>query len=76
MMMLVVVEQLWRCFVLCLSFCKEYHKLRVHVYDHSGGIVTRPVDIYQEPDKFRYIMVCIVYGTCDCMNSIPQCLLT
>lgn len=65
---LIFRQQPWRRFVLCLSFCKEYHELRVHIYDHSGGIVTRPVDIHQEPDKFRYIMACIVYGTRDCIG--------
>ncbi|KAG2339631.1 hypothetical protein BDR05DRAFT_1003140 [Suillus weaverae] len=65
---LIFREQLWRRFMLCLSFCKEYRELRVHIYDHSGGIVTRPVDIHQETDKFRYIMVCIIYSTRDCIG--------
>ncbi|KAG1856091.1 hypothetical protein F4604DRAFT_1931943 [Suillus subluteus] len=65
---LIFREQPWRRFMLCLSFCKEYRELRVHVYDHLGGIVTQPVDIHQEPDKFRYIMACIVYGTRDCIG--------
>jgi hypothetical protein len=65
---LIFREQPWRCPMLCLSFSKEYHELRVHVYDHSGGIVTRPVDIHQEPDKFRYIMACIMYSTHDCIG--------
>jgi hypothetical protein len=65
---LIFREQPWRRFVLCLSFCNEYRELRVHVYDHSGGIVTQLVNIHQEPDKFRYIMACIVYGTRDCIG--------
>ncbi|KAG1746249.1 hypothetical protein EDD22DRAFT_958427 [Suillus occidentalis] len=65
---LVFRDQPWRRFVLFLSFCNEYRKLRVHLYDHSGGIVTPPVDIHREPDTFQYIMACIVFGRRDCIG--------
>lgn len=65
---LVFRDQPWRRFVLFLSFCNEYRELRVHLYDHSGGIVTPPVDIHREPDTFQYIMACIVFGRRDCIG--------
>lgn len=65
---LVFRDQPWRRFVLFLSFYNEYRELRVHFYDHSGGIVTLPVDIHREPDTFQYIMACIVFGRRDCIG--------
>jgi hypothetical protein len=65
---LVFRDQPWRHFVLFLSFCNEYRELRVHLYDHSGGIVTPPVNIHREPDTFQYIMACIVFGRRDCIG--------
>ncbi|KAG0695457.1 hypothetical protein DFH29DRAFT_1005434 [Suillus ampliporus] len=37
--------QPWRCFVLLLSLTHEYRELRVHMYDHAGGVVTPPIHI-------------------------------
>ncbi|KAG1836201.1 hypothetical protein DFJ58DRAFT_735127 [Suillus subalutaceus] len=54
---LVFREQPWRHFILSLSFSNNYRKLRVHVHDHSGGIVTPEIDIHENPDTFKYIMM-------------------
>jgi len=64
---LVFREQLWRCFILSLSFSNNYRELCVHVHDHSGSIVTPEINIHENPDAFKYIMVCIVFGQCDCI---------
>ncbi|KAG2108102.1 hypothetical protein BD769DRAFT_1366025, partial [Suillus cothurnatus] len=45
--------------------------LRVHVHDHSGGIVTPEINIHENPDAFKYIMACIVFGQRDCIDSSP-----
>ncbi|KAG1889729.1 uncharacterized protein F5891DRAFT_965230, partial [Suillus fuscotomentosus] len=36
--------------------------LRVHVHDHSGGIVTPEINIHENPDAFKRVMACIVFG--------------
>jgi len=59
---LVFREQLWMCFVLSLSFSNNYRELCVNVYDHSGGIVTLEINIHENPNAFKYIMTCIVFG--------------
>lgn len=65
---LVFREQPWRRFVLSLSFSNNYHELRVHVHDHSGGIVTPEINIHENPDAFKRIMACIVFGRRDCIG--------
>ncbi|KAG1864456.1 hypothetical protein C8R48DRAFT_772976 [Suillus tomentosus] len=61
-------DQPWRRFVLLLSFLDDCRELRVHLYDHSGGIVTPPVNVDREPDIFIYIMACIVFGKRTCIG--------
>ncbi|KAG2739035.1 hypothetical protein P692DRAFT_201730204 [Suillus brevipes Sb2] len=65
---LIFREQPWRHFVLSLSFSNNYRELRVHVHDHSGGIVTPEINIHENPDAFKYIMACIVFGRRDCIG--------
>jgi hypothetical protein len=65
---LVFREQPWRRFILSLSFSNNYRELRVHVHDHSGGIVTPEINIHENPDAFKYIMACIVFGQRDCIG--------
>lgn len=65
---LVFREQPWRRFVLFLSFTRQHRELRVHLYDHSGGIVTPAIKIHDQPDTFKYVMACIVFGSRDCIG--------
>ncbi|KAG2114206.1 uncharacterized protein F5147DRAFT_650015 [Suillus discolor] len=68
---LVFREQPWRRFVLFLSFTHEHRELCVHLYDHSGGIVTPVIDIHEQPDAFKYIMASIVFGSRNCIGFDP-----
>ncbi|KAG2108786.1 hypothetical protein BD769DRAFT_1365817 [Suillus cothurnatus] len=68
---LVFRGQPWRRFRLSLSFSNNYCELRVHVHDHLGGIMTPEINIHENPDAFKYIMACIVFGQCDCIDSSP-----
>lgn len=65
---LVFREQPWRRFVLFLSFTHQHRELRVHLYDHSGGIVTPAIQIHDQPDAFKYVMACIVFGSRHCIG--------
>jgi hypothetical protein len=65
---LIFREQPWRHFILSLSFSNNYHELHVHVHDHSGSIVTPEINIHENPDTFKYIMACIVFGQRDCIG--------
>ncbi|KAG2084192.1 uncharacterized protein F5147DRAFT_525720, partial [Suillus discolor] len=42
--------------------------LRVHVHDHSGGIMTPEINIHENPDAFKRVMACIVFGRRDCIG--------
>ncbi|KAG2744239.1 hypothetical protein P692DRAFT_201722157, partial [Suillus brevipes Sb2] len=44
------------------------NELRVHVHDHSGSIVTPEINIHENPDAFKRIMACIVFGQHDCIG--------
>ncbi|KAG2104646.1 uncharacterized protein F5147DRAFT_775468 [Suillus discolor] len=59
--------QPWRRFVLLLSFCNRYRDLHVHLYDHSGGLVSPVFNIDNNPDMYLQILAGIVFGG-------PQCL--
>ena len=63
---LVMVDQPWRCFVLGLSLANE--ELRVHFYDHSGGLISPPFNIHAEPDSFLYIISRLVFGIRSCIG--------
>ncbi|KAG2746668.1 hypothetical protein P692DRAFT_201806973 [Suillus brevipes Sb2] len=65
---LIFREQPWRRFVLSLSFSNNYNELCVHVHDHLGGIVTPEIHIHENPDAFKRIMACIVFGQRDCIG--------
>lgn len=47
---LVLRSQPWRRFV--LGFSVAHDLMRLHYYDRSGAIVSRPIDIHNEPRKF------------------------
>ncbi|KAG1823483.1 uncharacterized protein BJ212DRAFT_1296105 [Suillus subaureus] len=59
--------QPWCPFVLLLSFCNQYHDLRIHLYNHSGGLVSPVFNINNNPDIYLQILTGIVFGG-------PQCL--
>ncbi|KAG2123439.1 hypothetical protein DEU56DRAFT_745387, partial [Suillus clintonianus] len=45
--------------------------LRVHLYDHSGGVVSPCTNIDDEPDKYLQIFSCIVFGNLSCIGFDP-----
>ncbi|KAG1893323.1 uncharacterized protein F5891DRAFT_1196554 [Suillus fuscotomentosus] len=59
---LLLKHQPWRRFALFISLCNGYHDLRVHLYDHSGGV---------ELDKYLHIFSCIVFGNLECIGFDP-----
>ncbi|KAG2130741.1 hypothetical protein DEU56DRAFT_954656 [Suillus clintonianus] len=66
---LLLKHQPWRRFALLISVCNSYRDLRVHVYDHSGGVVSPCTSIQKEPNKFLRILSCIVFGNLTCIGS-------
>jgi hypothetical protein len=68
---LLLRRQPWRRFVLLLSVCNGYRDLRVHLYDHSGGIVTPCINIDRDPDRFLHTFSCIVFGGLECIGYDP-----
>lgn len=46
---LVLRSQPWRRFVLGFSIARSF--MRIHYYDRSGAIISRPVDIHDDPRK-------------------------
>jgi hypothetical protein len=68
---LVFREQPWRHFMLFLSFTHQHRELRIHLYDHSDGIVTPAIKIHDQPDAFKYVMACIVFGSHNCIGFDP-----
>jgi hypothetical protein len=65
---LMMSEQPWRRFSLILSFTDAYRHLRVLMYDHSGGAVSAPFDIYKQPDLFSHIIAVINFGSLECVG--------
>ncbi|KAG1895577.1 uncharacterized protein F5891DRAFT_1194099 [Suillus fuscotomentosus] len=68
---LLLKHQPWRRFALLVSICNGYHELRVHLYDHSGGVVSPCTHIDQEPDKYLRIFSSIVFGNLECIGLDP-----
>lgn len=83
---LLLKHQPWRRFALLISLCNGYRDLRVHLYDHSGGVVSPCTNIDQEPDRYLYILSCVVFGNLECIgydttisifaHTLPQTLKT
>ncbi|KAG1796319.1 uncharacterized protein HD556DRAFT_1441626 [Suillus plorans] len=65
---LLLSNQPWRRFALILSFTHQYHKLRVLLYDHAGGIVTPHIKIHQNPNAFAQIIAAVVFGSPECIG--------
>ncbi|KAG1765881.1 hypothetical protein EV702DRAFT_1204407 [Suillus placidus] len=65
---LLLKHQPWRCFALFISLCNGYRDLCVHLYDHSGGVVSLCTNIDKEPDKYLHIFSCIVFGNLECIG--------
>ncbi|KAG1881762.1 hypothetical protein C8R48DRAFT_14614 [Suillus tomentosus] len=68
---LLLKHQPWRRFALFISLCNGYRDLRVHLYDHSGGVVSPCTNIDKEPDKYLHIFSCIVFGNLECIGFDP-----
>ncbi|KAG2133726.1 hypothetical protein DEU56DRAFT_913842 [Suillus clintonianus] len=68
---LLLKHQPWRRFALLVSICNGYRELRVHLYDHSGGVVSPCINIDREPDKFLQIFSSIVFGNLECIGFDP-----
>ena len=64
-------RQPWRRFVLLFSVCNGYRELRVHLYDHLGGVVTPSISIDRDPDRFLHTLACVVFGSLDCLGYDP-----
>ncbi|KAG0691456.1 hypothetical protein DFH29DRAFT_1011142 [Suillus ampliporus] len=64
-------RQPWRHYVLLLSLCNKYHELCLHLYDHSGGVVTPSIHIHQDPDRYLYVMSCVVFSHLECLRYDP-----
>ena len=64
-------RQPWRRFVPLLSLCNNHRELRVHLYDHSGGVVSPKIHIHQDPDMFLYILSCVIFGRLECLGYDP-----
>jgi hypothetical protein len=43
----------------------------VHLYDHSGGIVTPCINIDWDPDRFLHTFSCIVFSGLECIGYDP-----
>ena len=65
---LMMKHQPWRRFVLLLSFCYSYRELCVHIYDHSGSIVSPPFHIEKDKDTFLRIFSYIIFGNDECIG--------
>ncbi|KAG2126070.1 hypothetical protein DEU56DRAFT_916219 [Suillus clintonianus] len=68
---LLLKHQPWRRFALLVSICNGYRELRIHLYDHSGGVVSPCINIDREPDKFLQIFSSIVFGNLECIGFDP-----
>ncbi|KAG2745567.1 hypothetical protein P692DRAFT_20645801, partial [Suillus brevipes Sb2] len=62
----------WRWFILLMSVTKEYRELRVHMYNHSGAVVTPPINIDTHPNDFLHIFSCLVFGKLECLGYDPS----
>ncbi|KAG2092810.1 uncharacterized protein F5147DRAFT_779553 [Suillus discolor] len=69
---LLLRRQPWRRFVLLFSLMNEYRELRVHIYDHAGGVVTRPIHIDKAPNRYLHILSSIVFGHLECIGYDPS----
>ncbi|KIK35462.1 hypothetical protein CY34DRAFT_96033 [Suillus luteus UH-Slu-Lm8-n1] len=65
---LLLKHQPWRQFTLLISLCNGYRDLRVHLYNHSGGVVSPCTNIDQEPNRYLYILLCVVFGNLKCIR--------
>jgi hypothetical protein len=68
-------RQPWRRFVPLLSLCNKYCELRVHLYDHSGGVVSPSIHIHQDPDKYLHVLSCVIFGHLECLGYDPTIIL-
>ncbi|KAG0694391.1 hypothetical protein DFH29DRAFT_1006390 [Suillus ampliporus] len=69
---LLLRRQPWRQFVLLFSLSNEYCELRVHMYDHAGGIVTHPIHVDKAPNAFLHILLSVAFGHLECIGYDPS----
>ncbi|KAG9312841.1 hypothetical protein JVU11DRAFT_6270 [Chiua virens] len=62
---LVLMDQPWRCFVLGVSIAS--FDLQVHLYNHSGGVVSPLFNIHTNTQQFLFIITALAFG---CRSSI------
>ncbi|KAG1749177.1 hypothetical protein EDD22DRAFT_785476 [Suillus occidentalis] len=55
-----------------MSLTNGYRDLRIHMYDHSGGVVTPCVNIVSNPNLYLHILSCLVFGNLDTNADPPQ----
>ncbi|KAG2151770.1 hypothetical protein BD769DRAFT_1658208 [Suillus cothurnatus] len=65
---LLLSNQLWRCFVLILSFTNGYNDLRVLLYDNSGGAVSPSYNISHHANTFAQIIATVIFGSLECIR--------
>ncbi|KAH7918127.1 hypothetical protein BV22DRAFT_1134835 [Leucogyrophana mollusca] len=66
---LMMREQPWKRFCLALSFANS--QLRVHLYDHSGCVVSPPFDIHKDPAFFLHVISAVSFGNPQCLGFDP-----
>ncbi|KAG1898433.1 uncharacterized protein F5891DRAFT_899785, partial [Suillus fuscotomentosus] len=44
--------------------------LRVHMYDHAGGVMTPPIHIDNAPNCYLQILSSVVFGSLECIECI------
>ncbi|KAG2343828.1 hypothetical protein BDR05DRAFT_999734 [Suillus weaverae] len=69
---LLLRRQPWRQFVLLFSLTHKYRELRVHMYDHAGGVVMPPIHIDNFPNDFLHILSSVVFGSLECIGYNPS----
>lgn len=65
---IIMKHQPWRRFILMLSFCNAYRELRVHIYDHTGSVVSPPFHIEDDKEVFLRIFSSIIFGNDECIG--------
>lgn len=66
---LILRRQPWRTFVLGISVAKK--EFRLHYYDRSGTIISRPIDIHGDPKKLIDITATLAFGSRERLGYDP-----
>jgi len=68
-LVLVLLDQPWRWFVLALSIMKQ--DIRIHFYDRSGCSVSPAFNIHSNPHAFITILAAVMFGSRLCIGFDP-----